>query len=338
MRSSAPRRAAAFGLAVCFGFALAAPLRAAAEDVAEERAGSAEAPAPEGAAGAPAQGATTAEEAPAEGTAADAPAAEPSAADAPAADAPAAEELAPETESSGVADSATDDFLEEYEDLGGGDPLEPTNRLVFGANEAIYQLVFDPLASAYAFVVPKPVRRSVLRFFENLGEPANCLNELLQLNPVRAGKTSARFVINSTVGVVGLFDPAKRVGIVRNSTDFGETLGVYGIGEGWYLVVPVLGPSNVRDLVGDVVNGFFHPQTYFLAYVPQAILATGSGFSRYEAARLELDALRDSSVDFYAAMRSAYLMQREADVREARASSPVLGRGEEDVAAAPAER
>jgi len=245
---------------------------------------------------------------------------------------------APAPQDSGVADSAADDFLAEYEDLGAGDPFEPTNRLVFGTNEAIYQHVFDPLASVYAFVVPKPVRRSVLRFFENLGEPANCLNELLQLNPVRAGKTGARFVINTTVGVVGLFDPAKRVGIVRNSTDFGETLGVYGIGEGWYLVIPVLGPSNVRDLVGDVVNGFFHPQTYFLAYVPQAILATSSGFSRYEAARLELDALRDSSVDFYAAMRSAYLMQREADVREARASSPVLGRGEEDVAAAPAER
>jgi phospholipid-binding lipoprotein MlaA len=231
-------------------------------------------------------------------------------------------------------DSSVDDFLDEYEDFGASDPLEPSNRVVFGANETVYQVVFDPLASAYAFVVPKPVRRSVLRFFENLGEPANFLNEVLQLNPVRAGKTGARFAINSTVGVVGLFDPARRVGIMRNSTDFGETLGTYGIGEGWYLVVPILGPSSVRDLFGDVINSFFHPQTYFLAYAPQAILATSSGFSRYEASRLELETLRESSVDFYVAMRSAYLQQREADVREARADSPVLGAGE-DVAAAP---
>lgn len=253
-------------------------------------------------------------------------------------DAPARE---PQLEGTGAAgaerveESSAEDFLDEYDDFGSSDPLEPSNRLVFGANEVVYQYVFDPLASGYAFVVPRPVRRSVLRFFENLGEPANFLNEVLQLNPARAGKTGARFLINSTVGVVGLFDPARRVGIARNSTDFGETLGTYGVGDGWYLVVPILGPSSVRDLFGDMVNGFFHPQTYFLAYAPQAILATSSGFSRYEASRRELEALRDSSIDFYSAMRSAYLQQREADVRDARADSPVLGRGRDDVAAPP---
>lgn len=241
-----------------------------------------------------------------------------------------------ERSTEGSGEISAEDFLEEYDELSTSDPLEPSNRVVFGANEVVYQRVFDPLASGYAFVVPKPVRRSVLRFFENLGEPANFLNEVLQLNPVRAGKTGVRFLINSTVGVVGLFDPARRVGIARNSTDFGETLGVYGVGEGCYLVVPILGPSSVRDLVGDMVNGFFHPQTYFLAYAPQAILATSSGFSRYEATRLELEALRESSIDFYSAMRSAYLQQREADVREARADSPVLGRREGDDVAAPA--
>jgi phospholipid-binding lipoprotein MlaA len=301
MRSSVPQRAAALGLVACL--TLAAP-PSAAED---EAAPSAQSPAVE-----------------------DPAVQEPAAPDPAAAD-PAAEDPATEDP---YADSSADDFLDEYEDFGASDPLEPSNRVVFGANEAVYQVVFDPLASAYAFVVPKLVRRSVLRFFENLGEPANFLNEVLQLNPVRAGKTGARFAINSTVGVVGLFDPARRVGITRNSTDFGETLGTYGIGEGWYLVVPILGPSSVRDLFGDVINGFFHPQTYFLAYAPQAILATSSGFSRYEASRLELETLRESSVDFYVAMRSAYLQQREADVREARADSPVLGAGE-DVAAAP---
>jgi len=240
---------------------------------------------------------------------------------------------APDSES--VADAASEDLLLEYEEtVDENDPLEPSNRLMFGANETVYQFVFDPLADVYGFVVPRPVRRSVLRFFENLGEPAVFLNEVLQLNPERAGLTSARFVVNTTVGVAGLFDPARHVGLTRNQTDFGETLGVYGIGQGWYLVIPLLGPSSVRDLVGDLVNGFMHPQNYFLAYAPQAILATSSGFSRYEASRSELDALRDSSVDFYTAMRSAYLMQREAEVRAARSDSPVLGRGEDDIASA----
>lgn len=245
-------------------------------------------------------------------------------------------EPAPAPDDAHAASVSADDLLLELEEQAGDDdPLEPSNRMVFGANEAVYRHLFDPLADVYGFLVPRPVRRSVLRFFDNLGEPAVFLNEILQLNPVRAGRTTARFAINTTVGVVGLFDPARRIGLARNHTDFGETLGVYGIGDGWYLVVPLLGPSSVRDLVGDVVNGFFYPQTYFLAYAPQAILATGGGFSRYEASREELGALRDSSIDFYSAMRSAYLMHRAAEVREARAASPVLGRGEEDVASAP---
>jgi phospholipid-binding lipoprotein MlaA len=246
----------------------------------------------------------------------------------------AASEAPPEA---GVAEVSPDDYLEEYEELGAGDPLEPSNRVVFDGNEILYLYLFDPLASAYGFVTPKPVRRSVLHFFENLGEPAACLNEILQLNPVRAGRTTARFLVNTTVGIGGLFDPAAHIGLPKNRTDFGETLGVYGVGDGWYLVVPVLGPSSVRDLFGDVVNGFMHPQSYFLAYFPQALLATGSGFSRYEAAREDLDALRQSSVDFYSAMRSAYLMQRAAEIREARQSSPVLREREPDpdVAASP---
>jgi phospholipid-binding lipoprotein MlaA len=106
------------------------------------------------------------------------------------------------------------------------------------------------------------------------------------------------------------------------------------VGEGWYLVVPLLGPSTVRDLFGDVVDGFFHPQVYFLGYATQILLATGSGFSRYEAERERFDALRQSSLDFYSALRSAYLMQRAASVRDARAESPVLRHLGEDATAA----
>jgi phospholipid-binding lipoprotein MlaA len=222
--------------------------------------------------------------------------------------------------------SAADLLLEEEYDAAAvdHDPLEPSNRLFFRGNEVLYRRLFDPLADVYAFVFPGPVRRSFVRFFQNLGEPADFLNELLQLNPRFAGRTGARFVLNTTVGVLGLLDPATGMGFPARATDFGETLGAYGVGQGWYLVVPLLGPSTVRDLFGDVVDGFFHPQAYFLGYTTQILLATGSGFSRYEAEREQLDALRQSSLDFYTALRSAYRMQRAASVREARAESPVL--------------
>src|SRR5262245_45640252 len=99
-------------------------------------------------------------------------------------------------------DSAAElDLAGEYEAAEAPDPLEPSNRAVFGANEAVYHYLFDPLADGYAFVVPKPVRRSVRHFFDNLGEPAVVLNELMQMNPVGAGTTTARFAVNTTVGV-----------------------------------------------------------------------------------------------------------------------------------------
>lgn len=250
----------------------------------------------------------------------------------PAPGAPEAEASAPSIEppasKKGAPAPSEDDLLleAEYDALAGADPLERSNRVFFRGNEVLYQVVFDPLADVYAFVFPDPVRRSFGRFFDNLEEPVNCLNELLQLNPPSAGRTGARFVLNTTVGVVGLFDPAERLGLPPSTTDFGETLGAYGVGEGWYLVIPLLGPSTVRDLFGGVVDGFFNPLSYLFGYTTQVIVATGSGFSRYEAEREKLDLLRQGSLDFYAALRSAYRMQRAAGVREARADSPVLRR------------
>ena len=201
------------------------------------------------------------------------------------------------------------------------DFFEPANRAMFGVNEAAYRWVGDPIADVYSFVLPGPVRRSVLNFFDNLSEPANFVNEVLQFNAPQAGKTAARFAVNTTVGVVGLFDPAAHFGLQPSDSDFGETLGVYGIGTGPYLVIPVLGPTNLRDALGGIVNGFLKPETYFLALGPQAIFVAGAGVSRYEARRGDLDALRDSSVDFYSAMRSAYLLQRASQVREAKNGS-----------------
>lgn len=195
------------------------------------------------------------------------------------------------------------------------DPLEPVNRGVFGFNEAVYNWVVDPVATAYQWVIPDPGRRAVRRFFVNLGEPVTLVNDLLQLRPLHAGSTGARFVINSTAGVGGLFDPAAAWGIERHTSDFGGTLAVYRIGSGPYLVIPLMGPSTARDAVGQLVDGILRPDTWLLGTGPRLMVAASGGFTTYEIKRERLEALRDTSVDFYAALRSAYLLDRDARVQ-----------------------
>lgn len=192
------------------------------------------------------------------------------------------------------------------------DPLEPVNRGVFRMNEEIYDWFFDPIARVYEIVMPDPGRRAVRRVFDNLNEPVVFVNQLLQLSPLEAGETGARFVVNTTVGIVGIFDPAGFVGLEATTTDFGETLGVYRIGSGPYLVIPVLGPSTLRDALGEIVDTALRPDTWLLPAGQQMILGAGSGLATYDIERVRLDALRETSVDFYAALRGAYLMDRDA--------------------------
>jgi phospholipid-binding lipoprotein MlaA len=199
------------------------------------------------------------------------------------------------------------------------DPLEPGNRAVFSGNEFVYRWAFDPISRAYRWAVPDPARRAVRRFFANLNLPADLVNDLLQLRPRRAASTGARFLVNSSVGVVGLFDPAARLGLEADSSDFGETLGVHGIPAGPYLVIPLLGPSTARDAVGSVVDAVMRPDFWLLVAGPYIFLLTASdGISFYEGQQIHMDELRRSSVDFYAALRSAYAMNRAAEIREAR--------------------
>jgi phospholipid-binding lipoprotein MlaA len=195
------------------------------------------------------------------------------------------------------------------------DPLEPLNRGVFGFNEVIYNWLVDPVATAYGWVMPDPGRRAVRRFFLNLSEPVTLVNDLLQLEPVRAGSSGARFLINSTAGVAGLFDPASAWGLEGHTSHFGETLAVYRVGSGPYLVIPVMGPSTARDAIGELVDGILRPDTWLLSPGPRLVMAAGGGFTSYEIERERLDALRATSVDFYAALRSAYLMDRDARIQ-----------------------
>jgi phospholipid-binding lipoprotein MlaA len=198
------------------------------------------------------------------------------------------------------------------------DPLEPVNRPVFDANMAMDTFFVDPVARAYGTVTPVPIKTAVRSVFANLNAPVVMVNEVLQLEGRNAAETLGRFLLNSTLGFGGIFNPAGEFGWDERHADFGQTLGKYGVGPGVYLVLPLLGPSTARDAVGTVVDLFLRIDTWLLPFQSQILLGGGFGISERESRRDELRALRESSIDFYAAVRSAYLQTRAAKVREAR--------------------
>jgi phospholipid-binding lipoprotein MlaA len=211
------------------------------------------------------------------------------------------------------------------------DPLEPLNRAIFRFNRGVDWLILDPITSGYRFLVPAPARRGIQRAFHNLNSPVIATNLLLQGRAKEAGITLGRFAANTTLGVVGVFDYADDViGWERTDADFGQTLAVYGVPTGPYLVVPLFGPSNTRDAFGNVVDQVMDPLTYFVAPLQlqwALLFGGGQGLSYREANVDALDALREASVDFYAALRSAYSQAREGVVKEAREARGPLFNG-----------
>jgi phospholipid-binding lipoprotein MlaA len=197
------------------------------------------------------------------------------------------------------------------------DPLEPTNRALFEATLRVDRTITLPVATAYRNVVPEGGRDMIRNFLNNLGSPSIFANDVLQGETERAGITLARVIVNTGVGVGGLFDVATEWGMPRHSEDFGQTLAVWGVGEGPYLVIPILGPSNPRDLVGRGVDFFFDPLSYVEWgdhwYVP---------YTRFAADQIDLRArnietienLEATSADFYAAARSLYRQNRQSEI------------------------
>jgi phospholipid-binding lipoprotein MlaA len=225
---------------------------------------------------------------------------------------------APEAPPEAAAPAESEDWsdgdwlFEEGPDPAERDDLEGSNRLVFSFNESFYEYLADPVTRGFEWLVPEPGRRAIHRFFLNLESPVLFVNDVLQLAPLDATKTLTRFTLNSTVGVVGLFDVATPLGVEGHDTDFGETLAVYGTPAGSYVVIPILGPSTARDTFGEIVDAFLHPAVWFASPAQQVVLRTSGGISAYDVERERLEALRSTSVDFYAAIRSAYLMDRDA--------------------------
>lgn len=213
----------------------------------------------------------------------------------------------------GCATPPTDpDALAAYNEA--NDPLEPMNRDIFSFNEGADKYVIKPLAQGYVYIVPAGGRRSVRSFLNNLRSPVILANDILQGEVQRAGTTLGRAVFNTTVGIGGLFDVASGMGLPFHDEDFGQTLAVWGVGEGPYLVIPILGPSNPRDVVGLVADGFMDPLNWYvnnihlgyLSYVRAAI----DGIDKRASVLDALDEIKRTSLDFYATIRSLYRQRR----------------------------
>lgn len=203
------------------------------------------------------------------------------------------------------------------------DPFEQTNRQVFAFNQKVDHYLVEPTARAYVEVVPEPAREGMHNFLTNLDLPVTFANDVLQGEPDRAGDTLGRFTINSTFGLAGILDLATPMGIPYHSEDFGQTLGVYGVGEGPYLVLPFLGPDPPRDLVGQVADVFLDPFTY-VKLREHTWWSAGRGyFSLLDLRSRNLDTLADierTSVDYYASMRSLYRQLRNNEISNGRTS------------------
>jgi phospholipid-binding lipoprotein MlaA len=202
------------------------------------------------------------------------------------------------------------------------DPFEPANRVVFNMNESIDASVIKPIAQAYRAAVPPFFRDRIRLFIDNLAEPRIFANDILQGRFNAAGISFARFFANSTFGMAGMFDVAGEHGLLRQTGDFGETLYVWGMGSGPYVVLPLFGPSNVRDAFGLTVDLFTTPPAFLVpgsagVWVNVGVY-TASGFD-LRARNIEtLDEIKAGALDDYAQFRSITRQHRDAQLRAAR--------------------
>jgi len=206
-----------------------------------------------------------------------------------------------------------------------GDPFERTNRRMYALSNAIDRAILAPIVHVY-LRAPAALRDRVSAFIYNLGEPRTAANDVLQGRPRAAGKTLARLVINSTVGVGGLFDVASRAGLAGSQADFGQTLGRWGAGTGPYLFFPFLGPTNVRDGLGGLIDSVSDPVAWATGGLGTTFAGARGGVTTLDTraqADSEIQAL-DDAIDPYATIRSAYLQNRAATVDQARGQAPSL--------------
>ncbi len=191
------------------------------------------------------------------------------------------------------------------------DPWEPFNRSMYGFNEKLDEYLAKPLAKGYRAITPEPVDRGITRFFANLDDVQVALNNLLQGKPVLAISDAGRVVINSTIGLLGFLDPASDLGLEKHDEDFGQTLGKWGFSTGPYLVLPVIGPSNVRDAVGFAGDWVVNP---IYRRIDSATISWSLYGIRYIDRRADLlgtsEVLESAAMDPYSFVRESYLQRR----------------------------
>ena len=206
-----------------------------------------------------------------------------------------------------------------YEDA--NDPLEPFNRAMFRADQALDAAVVRPIVKGYRVIVPEGARRGLGRVLRNIRSPITFVHDVLQAEPKRAGITLSRFFVNSLVGVFGLFDVAKDMGLPYHSEDFGQTLAVWGIGDGPFIYAPLFGPSTLRDGAGFGVDAFLvdpvawysrgsNPHTWIQWPILGAVI-----IDLKDETMFATDELKASSIDYYASLRSAYRQIRTNEIR-----------------------
>jgi phospholipid-binding lipoprotein MlaA len=206
------------------------------------------------------------------------------------------------------------------------DPLEDTNRAIFGMNQAIDRNVLLPAAKTYRTVLIPPMRQAFHDFMQNLNAPVVFANDVLQGQFGLAANTLGRVLINTSMGMGGMFDFATQFGIPYHSNDLGITLATWGFDEGPYLVLPVLGPSNPRDLIGQVGDGFADPGDYVAAahhrLWASMARALASGLDERSRNIESLEDIERTSLDFYATIRSLYRQRRAAQIRHEEQNLP----------------
>ena len=205
------------------------------------------------------------------------------------------------------------------ESLAQNDPWEKTNRDIFDFDVRVDHAVARPLAKGYRAAVPEPVRDGIHNALNNLNEPVVLANDVLQGDGGKAANTAGRIVINSTVGIGGLIDVARKIGIPGHENDFGITLGKNGIAEGSYLVLPFAGPKPPRDLLGTAVDQAFDPLTYVQFHGRDTWMVVKFGVAILDSRTSQLDAIESierSSIDFYATTRNLYRQSRNAQINE----------------------
>ena|SRR5437764_3486098 len=211
------------------------------------------------------------------------------------------------------------------------DPIETPNRFIFSINRAVDLIAIRPLAVLYRDWMPERGQKGVRNVLDNLGEPVTAINEAVQGSPGRAATTIGRFLVNSTIGIAGIFDVASSMGMPRTKEDMGKTIGYYaGPGVepengGFYIMLPVIGPSNARDGVGLAIDASMDPFSIVTFSINRNVGWIASG-ARYGATAVDtrsrtlfaLDDLEKNSVDYYAALKSAYTQQRADLIRQKR--------------------